>query len=246
MQADHLSLVMYLTKQIVTLDALVKQTASQLEKLAPLEVSVKQIASRLEKLENDVQDKVSIPCPVDGCTSTFSSKAHRNRHVRDWIAKKPENDPLWGAHDRAADSLNLKEGQVVDGDRIDDPQTDLPVLRSVPGAPASSDLFPGYNQDTQSVHDIFSRLHFPTHAELEFANAGGLGSPSAPGDMQDMQNLANWANRMALDFDLANLDPEEISRQSLEDSDFERLWSQIQGGLDEPMSSGLDETEHGL
>ncbi|KAI8959631.1 hypothetical protein F5Y11DRAFT_297374 [Daldinia sp. FL1419] len=76
------------------------------ERLKTLEISLALIQDRLSKLEDDFNARLS--CPA--CKRIFAHNGHRNRHIRDFVSKKPETELLWLEHKQALDRLHLDRG----------------------------------------------------------------------------------------------------------------------------------------
>ncbi|KAI1638440.1 hypothetical protein F4809DRAFT_253515 [Biscogniauxia mediterranea] len=171
---------------------------------------VEELTSRLKAIEHIVNERIIINCPVEGCSATFTTKGHRNRHVKDWVRKKAEHEPLWKEHKRA-----LNDDQNSDSDQMDDPQDDHPpVLRSAPITPPSRGFAGGVRDAARDGHhtqhyDMLQQLHYPAISELELAaRSRNLPPPPAlipSGNMADMQPEMN--SRM--DVDISDTNHEE-------------------------------------
>ncbi|OTB01162.1 hypothetical protein M426DRAFT_222750 [Hypoxylon sp. CI-4A] len=118
--------------------------------IAQMETQMAQMSLRLENVEHDVKRRVCIPCPVEHCGKKFNSNAHRNRHIRDWIKNKSEEDHLWTEHDKAAEKLKLKDDNIVDVKTGDDMQQRLMVVADGPPQPTNLTLRSGPSAQPQS------------------------------------------------------------------------------------------------
>ncbi|KAI0594108.1 hypothetical protein F4775DRAFT_461011 [Biscogniauxia sp. FL1348] len=179
---------------------------------------IEELASRLEAIEHKVNERIVISCPVEGCSATFTTKGHRNRHVKDWVRKKAEHEPLWKEHKRA-----LNDDQNSDSDPNDDPQGEQPalVLRSASITPPSRGGASGVRDAARDAardvchtqqHDMLHRLHYPATSEVEFTTRSG--------DLRDTQ--------MNSSMDVDGMDPEEGNRTSSQiPFGFEKYWSDI-------------------
>ncbi|KAK0731980.1 hypothetical protein B0H67DRAFT_549633 [Lasiosphaeris hirsuta] len=85
------------------------------EMVQHLQSQQKELVAMLKQLQQDVASKISLPCPAIGCRSKFGSRAHLNRHIRDF-ASKPVEALLQKEHKKAAADLGLppKHDQAAD------------------------------------------------------------------------------------------------------------------------------------
>ena len=135
---------------------------------------------------------IRVPCPAKGCTKTFRTKSHRNRHIRNTVQKERTREPLWQEHEYVREELKLalKEGTVSehDSDREEDMLQNDPTLRDDPAIlPAtmevrtalpfsgSTSTFPAFelHQDSYMYPNLRGRIQ-------ELLRA--VGTPFSPSD----------------------------------------------------------------
>ncbi|KAI5927563.1 hypothetical protein F4810DRAFT_721155 [Camillea tinctor] len=218
--------------------------------LLGLAKQMKDIARRLELVENIIHTRIVISCPAEGCSATFTSNGHRNRHVKDWVQKKDEHEPLWREHKRVVENPRLRDDQGSDSD---DPQGDrLPVLRSASTTPPSKDVA---SRDLGHTHDdILPQFHYPAKGDFEFA--ARLSNLPLP-DLQSPPSSMSVSNCMDLDLPTTSatstgtgLNHEEGSGRSPQDQPipfgWDELWSVIVAHWPQPVQDQTGQLQTGF
>ncbi|RWA11766.1 hypothetical protein EKO27_g3337 [Xylaria grammica] len=114
-----------------------------INKLTHIESELEKAKSRIDIQQKEINSRIRIPCPAEGCLKSFHTNGHRNRHIRSSVKKGPEREPRWKEHEDARGKLKLalKEDTDNESDREDDvlrePQID-PAIPAIPAAAATT------------------------------------------------------------------------------------------------------------